>query len=197
MTRTIILASTSPYRRELLTRLQLQFSAMAPNTDETAHPEETPSATARRLSVAKARAVALQTAQTHSDALIIGSDQVAALGEEHFNKPITRDNARRQLQRMRGKEVVFHTGLCLLNTHNGTLHSAVIPTYVGFRQLDDAEIESYLDKEDALNCAGSAKSEALGISLLRYLRGDDPNALIGLPLIALCDMLRAEGVAIP
>ena len=197
MTRTIILASTSPYRHELLTRLQLQFSAMAPNTDETAHPKETPSATARRLSIAKARAVALQTAQSHPDALIIGSDQVAALGEEHFNKPITRDNARRQLQRMRGKEVVFHTGLCLLNTRSGTLHSAVVPTYVGFRQLDDAEIESYLDKEDALNCAGSAKSEALGISLLSYLRGDDPNALIGLPLIALCDMLRAEGVAIP
>ncbi|HLA34324.1 MAG TPA: Maf family nucleotide pyrophosphatase [Rhodocyclaceae bacterium] len=197
MTRTIILASTSPYRRELLTRLQLQFSAMAPNTDETAHPKETPSATARRLSVAKAQAVAMQTAQCHPGALIIGSDQVAALGEEHFNKPITRDNARRQLQRMRGKEVIFHTGLCLLNTHSGALHSAVIPTYVGFRPLSDMEIESYLDKEDALNCAGSAKSEALGISLLSYLRGDDPNALIGLPLIALCDMLRAEGVAIP
>jgi septum formation protein len=129
--------------------------------------------------------------------LIIGSDQVAASNGQCFGKPGSRENAIAQLRQMRGKEVIFHTGLCLLNSANDHAQVCCIDTHVGFRDLTDAEIESYLDKEDALNCAGSAKSEALGISLLAYLRGDDPNALIGLPLIALCNMLRAEGLALP
>ncbi len=193
MARLVVLASTSPFRRELLGRLQLAFETVAPETDETALPDESPAATAERLAVAKACAVA----DRYPDALIIGSDQVAASGSHRFGKPGTRENAIAQLQAMRGKEVVFHTGLCLYNSATGRSQVRVVPTHVGFRDLTDAEIEAYLDKEDALNCAGSAKSEALGISLLRYLRGDDPNALVGLPLIALCDMLRAEGVALP
>lgn len=193
MARLLVLASTSPFRRELLGRLQLPFETAAPDTDETPLPDESPAATAARLAEAKARAVAAR----YPDALIIGSDQVAAAGNDRFGKPGTRENAIAQLRRMRGKEVVFHTGLCLYDSASGRTQVRVEPTHVGFRELSDAEIEAYLDKEDALNCAGSAKSEALGISLLRYLRGDDPNALVGLPLIALCDMLRAEGVALP
>jgi septum formation protein len=193
MARLLVLASTSPFRRELLARLQIPFETIAPQADESALPGETPAATARRLAEAKARAVV----QSYPDALIIGSDQVAASGSERFGKPERRGNAIVQLRQMRGKEVIFHTGLCLLNAVTGRAQVRCIDTHVGFRDLSDAEIESYLDKEDALNCAGSAKSEGLGISLLSYLRGDDPNALVGLPLIALCDMLRAEGVTLP
>jgi septum formation protein len=193
MARPLVLASTSPFRRELLARLQIPFETVAPQTDESALPGETPAATARRLAEAKARAVV----QRYPDALIIGSDQVAANGSERFGKPERRENAIAQLHLMRGKEVVFHTGLCLLNSATDRVQLCCVDTHVGFRDPSDAEIESYLDKEDALNCAGSAKSEGLGISLLSYLRGDDPNALVGLPLIALCDMLRAEGVALP
>lgn len=193
MARPVVLASTSPFRRELLARLQIPFETIAPQTDESPLPGEAPPATARRLAEAKARAVAAR----YPDALIIGSDQVAASGSQRFGKPERRENAIAQLRLMRGKEVVFHTGLCLLNSGTNRVQVGCIDTHVGFRELSDAEIESYLDKEDALNCAGSAKSEGLGISLLSYLRGDDPNALIGLPLIALCEMLRAEGVALP
>jgi septum formation protein len=193
MARLLVLASTSPFRRELLARLQIPFETVAPQADESALPAETPVTTALRLAEAKARAVM----PLYPDALIIGSDQVAANGEQRFGKPGTRENAIAQLRLMRGKEVVFHTGLCLLDSASGRVSSCCVDTHVGFRDLGDAEIESYLDKEDALNCAGSAKSEGLGISLLAYMRGDDPNALIGLPLIALCDMLRAEGVALP
>ncbi len=193
MARQLVLASTSPYRRELLTRLQVPFEVAAPDTDESALAGESPVATALRLAEAKARAVG----QRFPDALIIGSDQVAAHGEQRFGKPGSRENAVAQLRRMRGREVVFHTGLCLLDSASGRSQARCIDTHVGFRDYDDGEIESYLDKEDALNCAGSAKSEGLGISLLAYLRGDDPNALIGLPLIALCDMLRAEGFPLP
>jgi septum formation protein len=191
--RRLILASTSPYRRELLARLQLPFEAIAPDADETPLLDESAVATAERLSVAKARAVASR----FPDALIIGSDQVAYLGESRFGKPGTRENAISQLRAMSGKTVIFHTGLCLLNSATGRLHLRGIPTEVRFRELSDVEIHRYLDKEDALNCAGSARSEGLGISLLESLRGDDPNALVGLPLIALCDMLRAEGVELP
>jgi septum formation protein len=166
---------------------------VAPETDESALPGEAPASTALRLSEAKARAVA----RRFPDALIIGSDQVAAQGNDRFGKPGSRENAIAQLRLMRGKEVIFHTGLCLLNSATNRVQACCIDTHVGFRDLADAEIESYLDKEDALNCAGSARSEGLGISLLSYLRGDDPNALIGLPLIALCDMLRAEGLRLP
>jgi septum formation protein len=193
MPRLVVLASTSPFRRDLLARLQIPFEVTAPDTNEAALPGEQPTATARRLAEAKARAVA----RHFPDALVIGSDQVAASEGERFGKPGTRANAAAQLRRMRGKEVVFHTGLCLLNTATDRTQVRCIDTHVGFRQLDDAQIEAYLDKEDALNCAGSAKSEGLGISLLSYMRGDDPNALVGLPLIALCDMLRVEGLALP
>lgn len=189
----LVLASTSPYRRELLGRLQLPFATAAPETDESPLVGEHPAATAERLSVAKARAVAA----SHPDALIIGSDQVAYQGNTRYGKPGTRENAIIQLRSMSGKAVVFHTGLCLLNAASGRVHLRGIPTEVRFRELSDEEIRRYLDKEDALNCAGSARSEGLGISLLEYLRGDDPNALVGLPLIALCEMLRAEGVALP
>ena len=193
MARRLVLASTSPYRRELLERLQIPFETVAPQADESALPGEAPEATALRLAEAKARAVA----DAYPDALIIGSDQVAAQGTQRFGKPGTRANAIAQLRAMRGREVVFHTGLCLLDAASGAAQTRCIDIHVGFRDLSDAEIEAYLDKEDALNCAGSAKSEGLGITLLAYLRGDDPNALIGLPLIALCDMLRKAGVALP
>jgi len=189
----LVLASTSPYRRELLTRLQIPFETVAPDADEAPLAGETPAATAERLAEAKARAVAAQ----FPDSLIIGSDQVAHMGEKRFGKPGSRDKAIAQLRAMSGKSVIFHTGLCLLNTASGRVHLRGIPTDVRFRELADEEILRYLDKEDALNCAGSARSEGLGIAMLEYMRGDDPNALVGLPLIALCDMLRAEGVALP
>lgn len=193
MARRLVLASTSPYRRELLGRLRIPFETAAPLTDESALAGEAPEATALRLAEAKARAVA----NDFPDALIIGSDQVAAQGSQRYGKPGNRANAVAQLRAMRGREIVFHTGLCLLDAASGMLQARCIDIHVGFRELGDAEIEAYLDKEDALNCAGSAKSEGLGISLLTYLRGDDPNALIGLPLIALCDMLRKAGLALP
>ncbi|HEX8962169.1 MAG TPA: Maf family nucleotide pyrophosphatase [Rhodocyclaceae bacterium] len=189
----LILASTSPYRRELLGRLQVPFEVAAPETDEAPLAGETPVQTAERLAEAKARAVAA----SFPDALIIGSDQVAYLGERRFGKPGTRENALAQLRTMSGHSVVFHTGLCLLNAATGRVHLRGIPTEVRFRELSDTEIQRYLDREDALNCAGSARSEGLGISLLEYMRGDDPNALVGLPLIALSEMLRAEGIALP
>jgi septum formation protein len=193
MVRLVVLASSSPFRRELLARLRIPFETAAPDTDESALPNEAPAATARRLAEIKARAMLGR----YPDALIIGSDQVAAHGAQRFGKPGSRENARAQLRLMRGKEVVFHTGLCLLDSASQRTQVCCVDTLVGFRQFADSEIESYLNQEDALNCAGSAKSEGLGISLLSYLRGDDPNALIGLPLIALCDMLRAEGVSLP
>lgn len=189
----LVLASTSPYRRELLTRLQIPFIAVAPLTDESELAGETPVETADRLAEAKARAIA----EAHPLALIVGSDQVAFVGGQRFGKPNTRANAMRQLQQMRGREIIFHTSVCLLNSQSGRVQRRGVQNAVGFRNLRDDEIEAYLDKEDALNCAGSAKSEGLGISLLSYLRGDDPNALVGLPLIALCDMLRAEGIPLP
>lgn len=189
----LVLASTSPYRRELLARLQLPFEVCAPATNETPLPEETPVATAERLSLAKASAVA----DRFPEALIIGSDQVAYCEAQRFGKPGSRANARRQLTELSGKTVVFHTGLCLLNGATGRYHLRGVATQARFRELSDAEIVRYLDKEDALNCAGSARSEALGISLLEWMRSDDPTALVGLPLIALCKMLRAEGIALP
>jgi septum formation protein len=189
----LILASTSQFRRELLTRLQIPFTAVAPDADEIALPGESPAQTAERLSELKARAVA----DLHPNSLIIGSDQVAYMGSQRFGKPGRRENAIVQLQAMRGNTVIFHTGLCLLNTQTGCCQVTGVPTEVRFRSLSDSEIERYLDREDALSCAGSAKSEGLGISLLDYMRGDDPNALVGLPLIALSRMLRAEGMDLP
>jgi septum formation protein len=190
----LVLASTSPFRRQLLNRLGLSFETAAPGTDETSLGNEHPAATAERLAEAKARAVAAN----YPDALIIGSDQVAYCGTNVYVKPENIDAATAQLQAMRGKAVTFHTGLCLLNAQTGVAHLRGVATEVRFRHLSDSEIKRYLDREpDAVHCAGSAKCEALGITLLESMRGDDPNALIGLPLIALCDMLRSEGVNLP
>ena len=188
----LILASTSPYRRELLGRLGLPFSVANPQTDESALPGESPDALALRLSEAKARAVA----GDHPDALIIGSDQVATVDGKIYGKPGTHERAVAQLRELSGKTVNFFTGLCLHNTRTGESLVRGVPTLVTFRQLSDAEIENYLQREPAYNCAGSAKSEGLGIALLAAMQGDDPNALVGLPLIALCDMLRQQGVAV-
>ena len=188
----LILASTSPFRRALLTRLGLPFETANPAVDEALLAGESPEAGALRLSEAKARAVAGQ----HRDALIIGSDQVACLDGQIFGKPGTHDNALRQLQVMRGRRVNFFTGLCLLNARTGNAHRRGVATLVTFRNLTDEEIESYLHKEKPYNCAGSAKSEGLGIALIARIDGEDPNALIGLPLIALCDLLRIENVSV-
>lgn len=188
----LILASTSPYRRELLARLGLPFSVANPQTDESPLPGEAPEALALRLSEAKAKAVA----QAYPDALIIGSDQVATVDGSIYGKPGTHERAVEQLQALSGKTVNFFTGLCLYNSSTGQADVRGIPTLVTFRQLSRDEIENYLRREPAYNCAGAAKSEGLGIALLHSMRGDDPNALVGLPLIALCDMLRKQGVAV-
>jgi septum formation protein len=186
----LVLASTSPYRRELLGRLGLPFVVASPDTDETALPGETPTATALRLSEAKARAVAKQ----HPEALIIGSDQVAEMDGRIFGKPGTHDKAVEQLRTLSGKTVNFFTGLCVLDATTGAAELRGVPTLVGFRELSDMEIENYLRREPAYNCAGSAKSEGLGIALLTRIHGDDPNALVGLPLIVLCELLRKHGM---
>ena len=188
----IVLASTSPYRRELLSRLGLSFEIAGPDTDESPLCDESPEATALRLSEAKAIAVASR----YPDALIIGSDQVAYLNSHIFGKPGNHNNAVKQLQRMRGQTVNFFTGLCLLDASTGRSQLRGIPTLVTFRELSDREIENYLHREQPYNCAGSAKSEGLGISLIARMEGSDPNALVGLPLIALCDLLRNEGVSV-
>ena len=189
----LVLASTSAYRRELLQRFGLPFDVARPDIDETPLPGETPQATAERLAVEKARAVAGQ----FEDALIIGSDQVAHMGDTRFGKPGTVERAIAQLQAMSGRTVVFHTALALLNTRNGHVQLDAVPTEVRFRSLTDDEIVRYVNRELPLDCAGSAKSEGLGITLLDALAGDDPNALVGLPLIALARMLRNEGIALP
>ena len=187
----LILASTSPFRRQLLSRLGLPFETADPTVDETPLPGEAPEASAMRLSEAKARAVAT----AFPDALIIGSDQVACLDGQVFGKPGNHENAMRQLQAMRGRRVNFFTGLCLLDAKSGRVHLRGVPTLVTFRDLSDDEIENYLRKEQPYNCAGSAKSEGLGIALIARIDGGDPNALIGLPLIALCDLLRIENIS--
>ena len=192
MHRKLILASTSPYRRELLDRLGLPFEVANPQTDEASLPNETPETLALRLSEAKARAVIAD----FPDALIIGSDQVATVDGKIYGKPGTHERAVAQLRELSGKTVNFFTGLCLLDSKTGESQVRGIPTLVTFRQLSDSEIENYLRREPAYNCAGSAKSEGLGIALLASMQGDDPNALVGLPLIALCDMLRNHGVRV-
>jgi septum formation protein len=193
MSKKLVLASTSPYRRELLSRLGIPFAIANPDTDESPLPGEAPTATALRLAEAKARAVAAQ----HPDALIIGSDQVAEVDGRTYGKPGSHERAAAQLRELSGKTVNFFTGLCLLDTDTGRAEVRGVSTLVGFRNLDDAEIESYLMREPAFDCAGSAKSEGLGIALLSRIEGSDPNALVGLPLIALCDLLRRHGVRIP
>jgi len=187
---TLILASSSIYRRELLTRLCIPFSVESPEVDETPFLQEAPERTALRLAEAKARKVG----QHHQNALIIGCDQVAVLDGIQLGKPLVHDVAMHQLRMMQGRSVVFHSAICLYNSHTGHLQSAIAPYEVKFRQLDDNEIERYLIKEQPYHCAGSAKSEGLGIALIEHMRGDDPNALIGLPLITLISMLKHEGV---
>lgn len=189
----LILASTSRYRKELLTRLGLEFRCERPETDESAPPGEAPRELAMRLAVEKARAVAPR----HPGALIIGSDQVASCAGERFGKPGNAERAIAQLTAMSGKEVVFDTAVALLDTRSDTVRALNVPTRVGFRTLSNDEIVRYVEREQPFDCAGSAKSEGLGISLLTHIRGDDPNALIGLPLIALCELLREAGLAIP
>jgi septum formation protein len=191
-TRKIILGSSSRYRRELLSRLCLPFDVMAPDIDESALPGEAPETTALRLAQEKARAVA----RLAPGALIIGSDQVATLDGDQIGKPGTHENALLQLQKMRGRRVIFHTALCLLDAAGDTpvLQTENIQTFVTFRKLPDRELDAYLRIEQPYDCAGSAKNEGLGIAILERIESSDPTALTGLPLIALCAMLRNRGV---
>jgi septum formation protein len=188
----LILASTSRYRAELLRKLGLEFDARAPGVDETPMPGETPEQLVRRLAEAKARAI-----DTGADAaLVIGSDQVAVCDGRTLGKPGTAERARAQLAELAGREVVFLTGLCLLDSATGTAQVAVDTTLVRFRPLSAVEIADYVAREQPLDCAGSFKSEGLGIALFEAIEGKDPNALIGLPLIELCRMLRNAGLRI-
>jgi septum formation protein len=189
----LVLASTSPYRRELLARLGMPFETAAPGVDETPYAGEAPAATARRLAREKASALA----RDFPDALIIGSDQVAELDHRPLGKPLTHVNAAQQLKLCSGRTVEFHTGLCLLHAATGTAQVGSVANRVRFRQLDEDEIERYLRSEQPYDCTGSAKVDALGIVLLEAVEGEDPNALIGLPLILLVDMLRRAGLRLP
>ena len=191
--RPLVLASTSRYRRELLQRLGLDFTVQAPDVDETPADGEAPHALALRLALAKAQAVAA----LHPEAVVIGSDQVADLHGEPLGKPGTHARATLQLQRMRGQRVVFQTAVAVVCQATGFAQVELAPVEVQFRALSDAEIERYLLAEQPYDCAGSAKSEGLGISLLDAIHNDDPTALIGLPLIRTCRLLRAAGLVLP
>lgn len=188
--RPLILGSTSRYRKELLARLCIPFQVEAPEVDETPQAKEAPKDLALRLALAKARAVA----NKYPDAVVIGSDQVADLEGEPLGKPGNHTNAVKQLKRMRGKTVIFQTALSVVCVATGFEQTDLAAVKVTFRDLTDAEIESYLKAEEPYDCAGSAKSEGLGIALLAAIDNDDPTALIGLPLIRTCHMLRAAGV---
>ena len=192
MKQALILASSSVYRRELLQRLQVNFNTVSPHLDEAVLDGEQPEQTAIRLAEEKAKKVGTE----YPHALIIGCDQVATLNGEQLGKPLNHQNATKQLQTMRGQEVSFYTGICLYNAETERLQSDVATYKVKFRQLTDEQIENYLAKEQPYHCAGSAKSEGLGICLMESMIGDDPNALIGLPLIKLITMLQNEGVNI-
>lgn len=188
----VVLASTSPYRKELLQRTGIDFKTIAPDVDESCLPGETPENLVKRLAEAKARVIG-KTCQ----ALIIGSDQVAASGDEILGKPGTHENAVAQLRKLSGKLVTFQTGLCLLNSTSNEMQVDNIPFRVQFRKLDEQQIERYLRADQPYNCAGSFKSEGLGITLFERMDGDDPTALIGLPLIRLTSMLMQAGVVLP
>jgi septum formation protein len=186
----LILGSTSRYRRELLARLRLPFECVAPEVDETPLPGEAPAALALRLALAKAHAVA----KRHPHAVVIGSDQVADLAGEPLGKPGNHERAVAQLQRMRGHTVVFQTAVAVVKHDTGFAQSSLAQIQVKFRDLSDADIEAYLRAEQPYDCAGSAKSEGLGIVLLDAIHSDDPTALIGLPLIRTCQLLQAAGL---
>ena len=185
----LVLASTSAYRRDLLNKLQLPFVVAAPHIDETPLPGETPDSAALRLSICKAKAVAAD----FPSALIIGSDQIASLNGNYIGKPGNHANAVAQLRLMRGQSIIFYTALSLYNSAADRLQSCVVPTTVRIRNLSDSQIEQYLHKDQPYDCAGSARSEGLGIAIMDSMTGTDPNALIGLPLIALTGMLANEG----
>jgi septum formation protein len=187
----LILASTSTYRRELLSRLGLEFEVQAPGIDETPAIGETPEGTAMRLALAKAVDVASQ----HPGAVVIGSDQVAESGGMRLDKPGNRENAIRQLTAVSGRSVVFHTAVAVVGPAGAPVH-ALVPTTVRFRPLAQAAIERYVDRERPFDCAGSAKAEGLGIALIEGIGGDDPTALIGLPLIALTGLLAQHGIRV-
>ncbi|AUT58921.1 Maf-like protein [Paraburkholderia terrae] len=188
----LILASSSPYRRELLERLRIPFDVAVPAIDETPRAGESPEATALRLAQAKARAVA-SGLTAGEQALVIGSDQVATYDGHQIGKPGTHEKALAQLQGMRGREVLFHSALCLFDSRPGDAQTVDVVTRVRFRDLPDAALDAYLRAEAPYDCAGSAKAEGLGIALLDAIESDDPTALIGLPLIALTRMLLAAG----
>jgi len=189
----LVLASSSPYRRELLTRLRLPFTWSAPAINETPHPDEDASTLVRRLAEEKARALTPK----HPQHLIIGSDQVAVLGKQILGKPHTHERAHAQLLAASGNSVTFLTGLALLDSQSGHCQIDCIPFTVHFRQLSDAQITRYLEAEQPYDCAGSFKAEGLGVSLFRSTEGTDTTSLIGLPLIRLVDMLHAAGIDIP
>ncbi|CAL62223.1 Putative septum formation protein Maf [Herminiimonas arsenicoxydans] len=191
----LILGSSSIYRKELLARLGFPFEVMVPNIDETAMPGESPEATALRLAQQKAAVIAAKVPNT----IVIGSDQVATLDGEQIGKPGTHENALRQLQKMRGRKVTFHTALCLFDGRTGIASPQIqlenIQTFVTFRHLPDAELDAYLRIEQPYDCAGSAKNEGLGITIIEKIESSDPTALTGLPLITLTSMLRQAGIA--
>jgi septum formation protein len=191
--RRLVLASGSRYRKELLARLGLPFEIAAPEVDEAPQPGEAPADTALRLSVLKARALQ----RSHGDSLIIGSDQVASSGGQRYGKPGSHDNAARQLRELSGRTAIFDTGVSLLDTTNGRIQSRLVPCRVTFRTLDEPLIQRYLEKERPYDCAGAAKAEGLGIALIARMETDDPTSLIGLPLIALSEMLRNAGLQVP
>jgi len=188
----LVLASASHYRKALLERLGVPFIVAAADIDETALSGETPAVSALRLAEAKTRAVAAR----HPASLIIGSDQLAECAGAPLGKPRDRAHAKELLRDMRGRSIVFHTALCLLNSQSGRLQSALVDVVTTLRALDDDAIEAYLDRDQPFDCAGAMRIETLGIALVTRVASDDPTALIGLPLIALCDMLAAEGVAV-
>jgi septum formation protein len=186
----LILASTSRYRRELLQRLRMPFEVVSPDVDESPQPGEAPGAMAARLALAKAEAVAAQ----QSDAVVIGSDQVAELDGAAIGKPHTHDRAFAQLRAMSGRRVVFHTAVAVVRRERGFAQALLAPVVVTFRVLTDTEIDHYLRAEQPYDCAGSAKCETLGIALLAAIDSDDPTALVGLPLIRTCALLREAGL---
>jgi septum formation protein len=190
--RPLVLGSTSRYRRELLSRLGIPFEVAAPDVDETPQARESPAQLAQRLALQKAHAVA----QRFPHAVVIGSDQVADLDGEPIGKPGTHERAVAQLRRMSGHSVVFQTALAVVCHETGFEQSDIAPVRVTFRELTEAEIEAYLRAEQPYDCAGSAKSEGLGIALLESIDNDDPTALVGLPLIRTCRMIRAAGVKV-